>query len=129
MERAGSTFTGFVSADGFEWVQMGNPVDVGFGTNVPVYAGIALSSHNINYVTKATVDSYLFSGMLDIELQNFQATVSLENTVDLAWTTTLENNIQSFTVERSMDNLHYEDLDTVVAENNGNITLAYATED
>ncbi|HZY78125.1 MAG TPA: discoidin domain-containing protein [Cyclobacteriaceae bacterium] len=127
--KAGSTFTGFISPDGIEWTQLGNPVDVGFGTNTPVYAGIALTSHNINMLTHAKVDSYLFSGLLDVELQHFTATVNLENTVDLAWTTTLENEIQSFTVERSADNLHYNDIDTVAAKNDGNITLAYTSKD
>lgn len=127
--KTGSTLTGFVSNEGFTWTQMGEPVDVGFGASVPVYAGIALTSHNINRLTKATVDRYLYSGLLDVQLQDFKASVSLDNTINLAWTTTLENNIQAFTIERSMDNLHYQDIDTVAAQNDGNITLAYATED
>jgi hypothetical protein len=127
--KSGSTFTGFISVDGFEWTQMGNTIDAGFGADVPVYAGIAVTSHNINHLTEATVDRFLFSGLLDIELQDFTATVSLENHVDLEWITTLENNIKDFTIERSEDNLHYTDIDTVAAENNGNITLTYEAKD
>lgn len=129
LKKAGSVFTGFISADGVSWTQMGLPVDVGFGAGVPVYAGIALTSHEINKLTKATVDNYLFSGLLDIQLQDFKAELSPENRVDLAWTTTLENNIQSFTVERSADNINYDDIDTVAAKNTGNITLTYGTQD
>jgi len=127
--KAGSLYSGFVSPDGVQWTPMGEAIDIGFGTNVPVYAGLALTSHNINQVTNATVDSYLFSGLLDFELQQFSATLSLTNTVDLEWITNLEHNIESFTLERSIDNLHYNDIDTVAALNNGNITLTYTSED
>ena len=41
----------------------------------------------------------------------------------------MEHNIESFTVERSGDNLHYQDIDTVAAISNGNITLTYTSED
>lgn len=127
--KSGSLFTAFVSPDGILWTQLGKTVDVGFGTNIPVYAGIALTSHNINKLTKAVVDSYLFSGLLDINLQQFKATLSTSNSVDLEWVTTLENNIASFTVERSIDNLHYQDIDTVKAKNDGTITATYTSED
>jgi hypothetical protein len=127
--KSGSLYTGFISADGIQWTQMGSTIDLGFGTNVPVYAGIPVTSHNINKLTTATVDSYLFSGLLDIELQQFKATMSTSNTVELEWITTVEHNIVSFTVERSVDNLHYTDIDTVAAKSNGNITLTYTSED
>ncbi|HEX8060963.1 MAG TPA: discoidin domain-containing protein [Cyclobacteriaceae bacterium] len=127
--KAGSTYTASISPDGIQWTQMGKSIDVGFGSGVPVYAGIALTSHNINKLTTATIDSYLYSGLLDIDLQQFRATMSTSNTVDLEWITTLENNIQSFTVERSVDNLHYLDIDTVAAKNNGTIMATYTAED
>ncbi|MEJ0030336.1 MAG: discoidin domain-containing protein [Bacteroidota bacterium] len=127
--KSGTMYTAFISADGIQWTAMGGSIDLGFGANVPVYAGIALTSHNINQLTHAKVDSYLFSGLLDIDLQQFKATMSTSNTVDLEWITTMENNIASFTVERSVDNLHYSDIDTVAATNNGSITLTYTSED
>ena len=127
--KKGSKYTGFVSADGYAWTQMGNEVDTGFGADVPVYAGIVLTSHNINQVSKATVDNYLFSGLMDITLTKFSAMMTLTNTVALEWVTSLENNIESFTIERSIDNLHYDDIDTVAAENSGNLTLTYNSED
>jgi hypothetical protein len=94
-----------------------------------VYAGLAHTSHNINQLSHATVDNYLFSGLLDIQLQQFSAALSLTSTVNLEWITTLENNIESFVVERSADNLHYSDIDTVAAKNSGNIELTYTSED
>jgi hypothetical protein len=127
--KSGNWYTGYVSPDGLEWTAMGDSVDVGFGENVPVYAGIVLTSHNINKLTKATVDNYLFSGLLDIKLQSFNASLSTQNTVDLKWVTTLENDIASFVVERSKDNLHYDDIDTLAAHNSGNIELTYNSED
>lgn len=122
-------YSAFVSTDGFTWTQMGTEIVVPFGDNVPVYAGIMLTSHNINKLAHATFDNYLFSGLMDIELQEFSASMSLQNTVELEWITSLENNIESFTVERSTDNLNYTDLTSVPAENNGNIVLTYNAED
>jgi hypothetical protein len=127
--KKGQTYAGFVSPDGNEWTSLGDPLDVGFGSNVPVYAGIAVTSHNINKLTKATVSNYLFSGLLDIQLQDFSASLSLQNKVTLTWVTTLEHDIASFVVTRSKDNLHYDDIDTVAAVNNGNITTNYTSED
>jgi hypothetical protein len=127
--KSGSLYTAFISPDGIAWTQLGRTIDIGFGAGIPVYAGIAVTSHNINRLTKATVDSYLFSGLLDIDLQQFKATMSTSNTVNLEWITTLENNIASFTVERSVDNLHYTDIDTVAAKNDGTITATYTAED
>lgn len=127
--KAGSTYTPYISADGFAWDQVGDPIDVGFGADVPVYAGIALTSHNINELAHATVDSYLFSGLMDFTLQQFSATLSTTNTVNLEWITELEHDIESFTVERSTDNLHYTDIAVVPAQNEGNMVLTYTSED
>jgi hypothetical protein len=128
--KAGTTYTASISPDGVQWTQMGNPVTVDFGEEgMPVYAGIALTSHNINQLTHATVDSYLFSGLMDFTLQQFSAMLSTTNTVNLEWITELENNIDSFTVERSTDNLHYDDIDNVPAQNGGNIVATYTSED
>jgi F5/8 type C domain/Fibronectin type III domain len=127
--KKGSVYTGYASADGITWTQLGVGVDVGFGADLPVYAGLVLSSHNINKLSTSTIDSYLFSGVLDVQLQSFTASLSVTNTVDLKWVTTLENEIHSFVVERSVDNMHYTDIDTVAAKNNGNIELTYTGED
>lgn len=129
LKKSGSEYTAYLSPDGFTWEQVGNPLALGFGEDVPVYAGLILTSHNINQLTHATIDSYLFSGLLDFTLQEFSATLSLTNTVNLKWITELENNIESFTVERSTDNLHYTDIDVVPAQNQGNIVLTYTSED
>ncbi len=127
--KSEETYTAFISPDGVSWTQVGDPITIGFGLDVPVYAGIVLTSHNINELAHATVDSYLFSGLLDFTLQQFSATLSTTNTVDIQWITSLEHNIESFTVERSIDNLHYDDIDTVAAENSGNLVLTYNSED
>lgn len=124
-----SKYSAFVSSDGYAWTQLGGEIEIGFGTDVPVYAGIVLTSHNINQVTHATVDNYLFSGLMDITLTKFSAALTLSNTVALEWITSLESNLESFTIERSIDNLHYDDIDTIAAENGGNITLTYNSED
>jgi hypothetical protein len=127
--KSGSTYAAYRSADGISWTTAGNTIDAGFGVGIPVYAGLALTSHNNTVLSTATVDNYLFSGVLDIELQSFTASLTLNKKVALQWVTTLENDIKSFVVERSSDNFHYADLDTLAAVNGGKFMQTYNYED
>jgi hypothetical protein len=129
VEKTGSVYTAYRSADGIGWTQVGNPVDAGFGAGVPVYAGLAITSHDNTALSGALVDNYLFSGILEIELQSFTASVTLTKTVALEWVTTLETNINNFVVERSHNMLNFTDLDTVAAVSNGRFTNTYTYED
>jgi uncharacterized repeat protein (TIGR02543 family) len=52
--RSGSTFTGYVSSDGVNWVQAGSS-SVTMGSSV--YAGIIVNSHNNSLLCSATVDN------------------------------------------------------------------------
>jgi hypothetical protein len=94
-----------------------------------VYAGFALTSHDNSILSDAKIDNYLFAGVAEIQLQQFTADLTLNNTVALQWTTSLEMNIKYFVVERSYDNVHYSDIDTVQALNNGSFTETYQDED
>ncbi|HEY5746462.1 MAG TPA: discoidin domain-containing protein [Chryseolinea sp.] len=127
--KNGSVYTAYHSADGIGWIKVGNSIDAGFGVDVPVYAGLALTSHDNAVLSNALVDNYLLSGILDIELQSFTASATLAKTVALEWITTLETNINNFVVERSDNMLNFTDLDTVAAVNNGRFTNTYTHED
>lgn len=129
LSKTGSVYTAAYSGDGNSWTQFGNPVNTGFGDGIPVYVGLALTSHDNTVLSTATVDNYQISGVLDIELQSFTAALTLSKTVALQWVTTLETNIRDFVVERSTDNVKYIDLDTIAAVSQGRFTQTYNYED
>ena len=56
LTRSGNTFTGFWSANGTTWTQIGSPVTFGtFGNSALV--GLAVTSHNASSVATATFDN------------------------------------------------------------------------
>jgi hypothetical protein len=129
LTKAGSRYAAYRSVDGINWIQSGLTIDAGFGDGIPVYAGLALTSHNNALISSAKVDNYLFSGVVEIELQSFKASLTLAPSVHLEWVTTLENKISDFVVERSADNVAYSDLVTIQAINNGKFTQTYQYND
>lgn len=127
--KNGTLYTAYSSPDGLNWTKIGEPVDAGFGADAPVYAGLALTSHDNAALIGANVDNYQLSGIVDVELQSFEASLTLTKKVALHWVTTLETNIKSFVIERSLDNIHYTDLDTVAAVSQGKFTQTYNYQD
>jgi regulation of enolase protein 1 (concanavalin A-like superfamily)/uncharacterized membrane protein len=53
--RSGSNFSGYISADGTNWVQVGTAVTITMAQNV--YIGLAVSANNNSVVATATFDS------------------------------------------------------------------------
>jgi regulation of enolase protein 1 (concanavalin A-like superfamily) len=53
--RSGSTFTGYASTDGLNWVQVGTPQTITMAQNV--YIGLALSANNNSVLATATFDN------------------------------------------------------------------------
>ncbi|HVZ55292.1 MAG TPA: discoidin domain-containing protein [Chitinophagaceae bacterium] len=129
LDKKGSLYTAYMSVNGSTWTQVGNPVDAGFGAGTPVYAGLALTSHNNDVLSVATLDNYALGGAQDYVLQSFTAQLQLDKTVQLQWVTTLESNIENFVVERSADNRTYQAVDTVAAVNAGRFTQTYTRTD
>jgi hypothetical protein len=127
--KQGSVYTAYSSPDGLLWTQVGTPVDAGFGNGIPVYAGLALTSHNNGVLSTATLDNLYISGSFEYDLQNFTANLNLDKTVALDWVTTVESNLEKFTVERSSDNITFTDIETLAAANQGHYTQEYSTVD
>ncbi|HVX51267.1 MAG TPA: discoidin domain-containing protein, partial [Chitinophagaceae bacterium] len=125
----GSVFTAYISPDGLAWTQLGNAVDAGFGNGQPLYAGLGITSHNEDAACTGHADNYVLSGVLPLKLISFTGNISLKNTVDLRWVTTLESNIKYFIVERTSDNMYYKVIDTVYAQNDGDYTEIYNVSD
>lgn len=126
LAKIGSVYSASISPDGFNWTPLGSTLDAGFGNGVPVYAGLAIVSHNNTILSTATVSNYSFSGgALPVKLSSFNAALNLSHKVDLKWTTTLEMNTSYFIVERSATGNRFEAIDTVKAVNNGSFTRVY----
>lgn len=67
---------------------------------------------------------------LPVELTQFKATANVENkTVDINWSTSSELNNNYFTVEKSQDLIHFEEVATVSGNGTTNETNTYSTID
>jgi len=60
IDRAGDSLTGFISADGESWTQLGDPREVVM--DAPVLIGLALTSHNVNQATSAQFSNVSLTG-------------------------------------------------------------------
>ena len=129
--KKGSLYTAYSSADNITWVQTGDPVNAAFGgDSIPVYVGLALTSHDNNNLSTATVDNYLLtSSTPSLQLLSFKASLSLRRTVDLQWITVSEKGVKDFVIEKSSDNIKYKDIDSLNALNNGGSSETYNYED
>ncbi len=125
----GTVYTAFASPDGLTWTQVGDPVDAGFGNGAPVYAGLAITSHDNNVLSTAHIDNYNLGDVLATKLISFTGRYTLNKTVALDWTTTLESKTKYFVVQRTKDNWNYKSIDTVMAETNGEFTKNYDATD
>lgn len=122
---SGSIYTAYISADGNEWTQLGTSVDAGFGNGLPVYAGLAVNSHNNELLSTAHFDNYVLTGALPVKLISFNASVNLDQTVNLEWLTSLDDHADYFEVERSTDNKHFTALSNVSAFTSGDYVAEY----
>ena len=129
--KMGTTYTAYTSPDGIKYTPFSTtPLTIDFGSDAtPIYAGIAVTS-NSQFSATNTVDNFsVTEGTLPLKLLSFAANLSLKNTVNLKWVTTLENGVKSFTIETSKDGFTYTDIYTTEATNGGDFTKVYKYED
>ncbi len=129
LTKNGSQYSAFYSADSITWTSAGNTIDLGFGNNTPVYCGLALTSHDNNQISAANINNFNSTGFTAINLLNFTGEITSQQTVALAWTTTLEVNSGYFIVEKSTDNINFTQIDSVPALNNGRFMANYHSAD
>jgi len=128
--KTGSTYSAYISSDGISWNALGNPINANFGAGAAVYAGLAITSHNNSKLSTATVAQYSYStGVLPVTLLSFNASLNLNNSVDLKWITTLEMNSSYFVIERKNENNNFVSIDTITASNNGSFSTIYNSKD
>jgi pimeloyl-ACP methyl ester carboxylesterase len=60
LQRQGNTFTGFVSADGISWSQVGTTT---VAMNAGVYAGLAVTSHDNGLLSLASFDQWKINNL------------------------------------------------------------------
>lgn len=126
---SGSTYTGYYSPDGLTWTQLGTLLNAKFGNGLPVYAGLAITSHDNSNLSTAHVDNYILGGVLPLKLISFTGNLTLNQTINLQWITTKETNTKYFIVERTSDNFYYKSIDTVYADNEGEFMQDYHVTD
>ncbi len=129
LTKNGTVYSAYRSLDSVNWKQVGNPVDLGFGSNTSVYCGLALTSHDNNILSVATCDHFSSSGFTQIDLQSFTGELTAQQTVKLSWTTSLEINADYFILEKSNDNIHFSRIDSVPAANGGRFMTNYVSYD
>lgn len=95
------------------------------GTTGNAMSGTITSLTAIASFSPFTLASTTANNPLPIELLNFDARVSGINNVELKWTTASEINNDFFTIERSRDAVHFEEVLTVDGAGNSAIPLHY----
>ncbi|WP_185154093.1 T9SS type A sorting domain-containing protein [Fulvivirga sp. M361] len=99
------------------------PVDGSVVGNTLVFSGVSITNGD-----RITIGNTNVSMPLPVELLSFKATAE-QNDVMVSWTTSSETNNDFFTVERSMDAIRWEKLETVKGAGNSLSTLDYQTMD
>lgn len=127
--KSGEVYSAYISPDGTNYSALGTAVNAGFGTN-PLYAGLAITSHNNNELSTARIDNYSFtSGVLPIKLLSFSTFLNLDQHVNINWSTTQEMNTNYFVIERSGPDYNFKPVDSVKSRNNGAYTSTYTIVD
>ena len=121
LNKVGNLYTAFSSTDGITWVQIGSPVNAGFGMSESVFSGLAITSHNNAVISIGSIDNFQFtaSETLPLKLRSFNAGLKPNRTVGITWTTVFEEDVRSFVVERSADGVHFEEIFQMLPMNEG----------
>jgi hypothetical protein len=107
--------------------------DAGNGTSTVSYSIGQLvyeARSNASFlIIEGLQQSYDVSGALPVTLLYFKAVATSQNTVILKWTTVTELNSRDFTVERSVDGVNFDPLQTVPAAGRSTINIDYSVTD
>ena len=91
------------------------------------------TSNTVTWSDLSTFSQFSVAGSvaspLPIELTNFQANCSENNTVDVTWSTASEHNTNYFRLDKSRDGSNWDVLNTIGAAGNSNYVIDYALTD
>jgi fibronectin type 3 domain-containing protein len=96
--RSGTSFTGYYSANGASWTQLGSATMTNIST---AYIGLAVTSHNNSDLCTATFDNVTAPGW-PLPLLTVNAVATSSNQINLAWT--VVTNATGYNVKRSLNN-------------------------
>ncbi len=109
--------------NGSLWTDEGNG-----GTTGTAAAGTIVTSAAVTSFSPFTLASTQASNSLPVELLSFTATPN-GRVLDLNWTTQSEHNNAYFTIEKSRDAVHFEELGLVNSKGDGHFMQSYALSD
>lgn len=96
------------------------------GPNAYRFSGVTALTHGVRF-TLGTSDPV--NTPLPIELLSFSATPAASGAVSVRWSTASEQDNAFFTVERSADLAHWDDVATLAGAGNSSAVLSYGYED
>jgi hypothetical protein len=129
--KSGTQYTAFISPTGAanSWVQVGTPVDLGFGS-LSAYTGMAVSSADNSLLSTATIRDFAeVSAPLTVKLISFTATNIDNQYVALKWATDTEVNSKYFEVQRSSNGTDFTAVAQVNAMGNSTTIQNYTVND
>ncbi|MFI5193913.1 MAG: discoidin domain-containing protein [Chitinophagales bacterium] len=132
--KMGTQFAPFTSADGVTWAQASPAVNLNFGTdinNAPKY-GMAVTSANNTLLSTAQLGSFGLttnSTPLPIQLASFTAQNINNDHVLVSWSTSMEEHVDHFEVQKSADGSFYQTFTKVNAAGNSQTLLNYSVQD
>lgn len=132
--KVGTQFAPFTSMDGVTWVQASPAVNLNFGTdinNAPQY-GMAVTSANNTLLSTAQLGSFSLtanSTPLPIQLASFTAQNINNDHVLVSWSTSMEEHVDHFEVQKSADGNSYQTFTQVKAAGNSQTLLNYSVQD
>ncbi|MEO6961306.1 MAG: discoidin domain-containing protein [Puia sp.] len=132
--KVGTQFAPFISIDGVTWIQALPAVNLNFGTDVnnsPQY-GLAVTSGNNTVLSNAQMGTFVItssSSPLPIQLASFTAQNINDDHVLVSWSTSMEQNVNHFEVQKSEDGSFYQAFAEVPAAGNSETLRQYSAID
>jgi hypothetical protein len=123
--KKGSVYAASISPDGINYTPAGSAVDAGFGNGMPVYAGLAITSHDNTVLSTGMVDKFVFTGVSPVKLLSFTAALNFSHKVDLEWSTSKEMNAGYFIIERSGADYRFKPIGLVKGISNSEPVTTY----
>lgn len=116
------------SSGGGEWENITDGTGEGQGSGAP--SGVITSNIPFSGLSEFTLANAVGGeNPLPVELLEFQAQLTTQNTVKIFWSTSMEKNSDYFALERSAEGEHFEVLKTIAAAGNSNTIKEYQAYD
>ncbi len=134
LSKFSDKFVASGSDDGINWTMLAGPVTVStFGSDVghPSSYGIAVTSAGNTAYSSGTFDAFAVGGStpLPIKLTSFKATNAGNDHVLVTWSTSMEQNVDRFELQRAGEDGNFHVIGTIDAAGNSNVPVNYTFND